>query len=122
MMMALTPGIFLAAAAALGSFLGILYLRGLRRKPVLIGTHLLLGAAGLEQMAMMLRGAPNGAVVQPGVLGNLAAGFVAAAMFSGLVAALLPARSRRVIDVALATHASVGFAGLALFLAWASNL
>jgi hypothetical protein len=121
-MMALPAGVFLAAAAALGSFLGLLYLRGLRRKPVLIGTHLLLGAAGLEQMAIMLRGAPNGIVLEAGVLGNLAAGFVAAAMFSGLAAALLPARSRRVVDVTLATHASVGFAGLALFLAWASNL
>lgn len=121
-MMALPAGLFLAAAAALGSFLGILYLRGLRRKPVLIGTHLLLGAAGLEQMAMMLRGAPDGTILQAGTLGNLAAGLIAAAMFSGLTAALLPARSRSVFNVTLATHASVGFAGLALFVAWASNL
>lgn len=114
--------ILLGAAVALGTFLGLLYIRRIRRKPVLIGTHLLLGAGGLEQLVIMFRGTPSGEAVPVGSLGNWAAALLLVTMLSGLAAALLPAPTRRVVNVALATHAGIGIAGFVLFLVWASNL
>ncbi len=103
-MAALPPTLFLTIAAGLGLYLGWLYLRGIRRKPVMIGLHLLLGAAGLETMVMMLRGLPNGETSAAGAFGGIAAGLLAAAMFSGLIAPMLCRGSRRTANLVVASH------------------
>jgi len=118
---ALPPLLFLSLAAALGGYLGWLYLRR-TRKPVVIGLHLLLGAAGLETMVMLLRGLPNGEASPAGAYGGVAAGLLAAAMFTGLIAPMLCRGSRRTANLVVASHAGVGLAGFALFVVWVAGL
>ena len=115
-MTAMPVVMLLTATALVGICLGVFYLRGVR-KPVLIGVHFLLAAGGLETLAMLLHGTPDGTMAASGSLGTVAAGLVAAAMFCGLTAALLR-RSPLPANVVLVTHASLGFAGLAVLLAW----
>ena len=110
----------LSAAAALGLFLGWLYLRRVRR-PVLVGAHLLLGVGGIETMVMLLRGAPNGDVAPAGLLGTVAAALLAGALLSGLAAPLVARQSRATANVALATHAGFGVAGFIVFLTWVAT-
>jgi hypothetical protein len=118
---ALPAIVVLTVAVGLGIYVGILYLRRVR-KPVLIGLHLLLGVAGIEAMVMMLRGAPDGAVAPAGSFGIAAAVLLATAMVSGLAAPLLAKHSRQGGNAVLATHAAVGVLGFLLVLAWASQL
>jgi len=105
------------AAVILGIIIGLQYLRGIR-KPVLIGTHLLLGAGGLEQFVIMLQGTPSGEVISPGTFGRVAAGFFVAALASGLLAPMIGRGSRRTANIALIAHIGVGAVGFLLFLAW----
>jgi hypothetical protein len=107
--------LILAAAIGLGLYLGRLYLRGQRRRGLVV-VHLLLGAAGAEQVVVQLQGAHGGsmgfnAAILLGI--TLALGFLAS-----LVEKSSPQRARYV----LATHATAGLAGFALFLAWASTV
>jgi hypothetical protein len=119
--MHVTPAIvLLSASVALGLFLGLKYLRRVRSKPALIAVHLMLGGAGLEGMAMLLRGTPDGTVTPSGLLGNTAALLLATAMLSGLATPMIAKRSpRKVGSIALATHVGFGASGFVLFLAWA---
>jgi len=110
--------VLMGAAVALGVLLGVEYLRRVRSKPVIIGIHLLLGAGGLEVFAVLLRGTPDGEVMAPGLVGNAAAGLMFLAMFTGLIAPMVGRKSRRTMNVALATHASVASLGFLLLLAW----
>jgi hypothetical protein len=113
--------LLLGASAALGLYLGLLYLRGVR-KPVLIGTHLLLGAGGLEQLVMVMRGVPNGDTLRAGTFGTVAAGLLVAAMATGLAAPLLAGRSRRGGEAVLVAHICAGLAGFVIFVSWISSL
>lgn len=115
---ALPVVILFGVAACLGVMLGLQYLKGVRSKPVMIGMHLLFGAAGLEVMVMTLAGAPDGTVIFTGTLGRTAAGFLAAALFIGILSPIVGRRSRLTMNVALATHATVASVGVALLLAW----
>jgi hypothetical protein len=118
--MHVTPAIvLLSASVALGLFLGLQYLRRVRSKPALIAVHLMLGGAGLEGMAVLLRGTPDGTVIPAGFLGNMAALLLATAMISGLATPMIGKRSpRKVGSIALATHVGFGAGGFVLFLAW----
>jgi hypothetical protein len=114
--------LFLTGAVLLGTYLGLQYLRGNVRKPGLIAAHLLLGAAGLELTAMLLRGTPSGDVTPAGRFGTVAAGLLAVAMGSGFAAPLLGPRSRQTANLILGTHAGLGALGFVLFLFWVANL
>ena len=118
--MHVTPAIvLLSSSVALGLFLGVRYLRRARNKPALIAVHLMLGGAGLEGMAMLLRGTPDGTAIPAGWLGNTAALLLATAMVSGLATPMIGKRSpRKVGSIALATHVGFGAGGFFLFLAW----
>jgi hypothetical protein len=111
----------LVAAAALGAYLLLLYVRGVR-KPVLIGLHLLLGFGGLETLVVLLKGTPNSDGFPAGPYGNVAAGFLALAAFSGLLAPIIGRRSNGTANLMVITHVGMGLAGLALCLAWVSSL
>jgi len=110
----------LTAAVGLGLYLGLLYLRRVR-KPVVVGAHLLLGAAGLETTVVMLRGAPDG-VTLAGSYGGAAAALLALTLVSGFSAPLLGKGSRRTANILLATHAGIGVTAFVLFLVWLSSL
>ncbi len=109
-----------SATVALGVFLGVQHLRQRRGKPMLIGAHILLGAAGLEAVASLLwAGAPDSPAHD---VGTYAAGMLVAAMFIGLLSPLVGRRSRQTMTIALTTHASIAAAGFVTLLVWASLL
>lgn len=117
-MLAIPAVLLLSGAAVLGILLGLEYLRRVRSKPTVIGLHLLLGAGGVEVIAMLLRGTPDGAVMPAGAIGHAAAGLLAFALCSGLVTPLIGRRSRATMNVALAAHVTASAAGLVLCLLW----
>ena len=117
-MLAIPAVLLLSGAVVLGVLLGLEYLRRVRSKPTMIGLHLLLGAGGLEVIAMLLRGTPDGAVLPAGAIGQVAAGLLAFALCSGLVAPLVGRRSRATMNVALVTHVTASAAGFVLCLLW----
>jgi hypothetical protein len=115
--------VLLGASAALGVWLGLQYLRRVRAKPALIAVHLMLGGAGLEAFAVLLRGTPDGDVMPAGWLGNSAGILLAMAMLSGLATPLIAKRRpRRTGSIALAVHVGAGLAGFALFVTWLARL
>lgn len=116
-MNAIPAALLLTAAAALGVYLGVLYLRRVRR-PALIGVHLLLGAASMQVTLMMLRGMPNGESAPATTIGLAAAACLAAAMFSGLLAPLIGRGSRQAANIAVLSHATAGLGGFLLFMTW----
>lgn len=117
--MAVIPLILLfGITAALGVYMGIRYLRGIRNKPMLIGIHLLLGAAGLEVMALLLRGAPDGTVLPSTTPGLVSAGLIAAALLTGFAVPILAKPMPKSITPTLALHAGIGTAGVLLLFYW----
>jgi hypothetical protein len=75
----------------LGIYLGIFYLRGVRPERVLLGAHILLGLGGVEQLALLIHGAPSGAMTSES-FSKAAAGLFALSIFSGFTAPQLPNR------------------------------
>ena len=106
----------------LGIYLGIFYLRGVRPKRILLGAHILMGMGGVEQLALLIHGAPSG-VMASETLVKAATGLFALAIFSGFTAPLIAQSTRRQNgEIMLAAHAGLGIAGFVLFLAWISNM
>jgi hypothetical protein len=120
-MKAIPVAILLLAATVLGVVLGLRHLRRMRRPPVMIGAHLLLGAGGLELFAMLLRGTPSGTIFSAGTFGWVAAALLAVSMFAGVSAALFR-RSPRAAQLVLLTHAALGAVGVLLFFVWVATL
>jgi len=117
--MTMTPvTVLLTAAVALGCYLGWQYLKGQARKPGLTATHLLLGAGGLEQLAVGTQGFQADA---SGSSGATAAVLIGLAMLTGFLTPLFGRESRRRANTLLITHVSVAAAGFLLFLGWVSN-
>jgi hypothetical protein len=110
--------VLLSAAVALGAYLLLLYVRGVR-KPVVIGFHLLLGVGALEQMALLLHGTPNGDAARLGIVP--AAAIIAVSLMTALIGALFARTSRRTAEVFLAAHVTLGTAGFLVFLVWVWN-
>lgn len=118
-MKALSLLLLLGSSVALGLFLGWRYLRQVRNKPVHSAVHLMLGAAGLECMVMLRRGAPDGTVVPVEIVGTAAAFLLALAMLSGLLSPMVGRHwGRRPGTLALIAHATLGGGGFILFLVW----
>ena len=117
-MIAIPDLILLTLAVGLGIYLGVLYLRRARPRPVVVGAHLLSGASAMEGMVIVFHGTPSGVSLKPGVMGFVAAGLIALAMFSGLIAGLIARRSRRTADMSLASHVGIATLGYVLFLVW----
>ena len=109
-------------AAALGIFMGIRYLRGTRNKPMLIAIHLLLGVAGLEVMALLLRGAPDGTTLSATTPGKFAAGLLVTALLTGLLVPILAKPKPKTVTATLAVHAGIGTAGVLLLFYWIWSL
>lgn len=113
--------IILLGSTTLGILLFLKYLRGERGEPLWIGVHLILGAAALEQMAMLFRGAPNGKSWPAEGLLKTAGFLFVVAMMLGFASPLLMGRSRSNGATALWAHVGVAGTGVVLFLAWAAG-
>ncbi len=120
--MIILPALLLVSfAVAVGVYLGLLYLRRVRPIKAWLGAHILVGMGGVEQVAILIHGAPSGVMLKAGSFGTAALGFFGLAMLSGFTAPLLGQRSRRNGEFMLATHALAGTAGFVLLLIWISN-
>jgi hypothetical protein len=113
--------LLLAGAVGLGVLLGVEYLRRVRSRPTVIGLHLLLGAGAVEVMAMLLRGTPDGTASPASAILKTAAGLLAFALCSGLVAPIVGRSSRATMNVALGVHVAGAVAGVLLFLLWVAR-
>jgi hypothetical protein len=102
---------------ALGLANGSNFLKGFRR-PILVGTHFLLGATTFELALLLLRGTPNSDAIRAGTYGPYAGAFVAAALVMGLVGGLMGGRKHPQTGVALAAHAAFGTAAFVVVIAW----
>jgi hypothetical protein len=121
-MKALPVVVLLGAAACLGVILGLNYLRGVRSRPGMIGIHFLLGAGGLEILVMLLNRTPDGETMPAGPVATTAAGLVALALFVGVLTPMIGRRSRRTMNVALATHAGIASTALVVLAVWVARL
>jgi hypothetical protein len=108
------------AAVGLGVVLGLLYLRGVR-KPILIGTHIIVGMAALEQLAQTLANSPRGFAMGVGSFGTMAGILFAAGLPLGILAPLLGREWPLAGNIALAAHVCLGTTAFVLFLAWVAG-
>ncbi len=120
-MQAMPAILLIGCQVALGLFLGFNYLNGDRNKPTLIGIHLLMGAAALEVMALLLRGAPNGDPTTGKPMLTIAAGLTAAALLGGLAAAIFIKDMPRAARVALYGHVGFALAGFGALVLWVAQ-
>jgi hypothetical protein len=113
------PLLLLLAASALGAVLLWRILRRAPRKPVLVGVHLLLGIAGMEATALLLRGAPDGSATAAGSFGRSAGLMLILALMSGLASPMVARHwPGRAGNVALGTHVGIAAIAFALFVVW----
>ncbi|MFT4078690.1 hypothetical protein [Rhodomicrobium lacus] len=106
------------AAAALGVYLFALFLKRRRPAKLVLGAHILLGMAGLEQVAILIRGAAPSGTAAVGQFGTAAAGLFALSLFSGFVAPIVAQRSKQGGVALLYSHVGLGLAGFASLLIW----
>jgi hypothetical protein len=114
--MSIAAVLLLSLAAALGLYLGLCYLKGGRNRPMLIGSHLLLGIGGAEALLLTHRSVASDGAASGGSQANLALGLIAAAIFAGFLAPVIGRYSRSTGSLALATHAALAAAGVGLAL------
>ena len=110
----------LVATVIIGTILGLFYLKGIR-KPVLIGTHIIVGMAGLEQLAVTLGGSPRGSVMGLHSFGVMAGLLFALALPFGILAPMIGRQSSSKGGAMLAVHICIAVTAFVLFLAWASG-
>jgi len=114
--------LLLGGAAALGVHLGYNRLTRRRSRPEVVGLHLLFGAASLEPLLITLHGGVAGSGVKAPVFGLLAAGFIAAALVTGLLGVVAGRTSRRASNLTLCVHAVLALSALAMTAAWGLGL
>ncbi len=121
-MIALPSLLLVTGAVLLGIYLGIYYLRGVRPKRLLLGAHILMGLGGVEQVALLIHGAPSGAMASESLV-KAAGGLFAFSIFAGFTAPLLAQSTRRQNgEIMLAAHAGLGLAGFVLLLIFVSKI
>lgn len=121
-MLGIPPVILLGSSVALGLYLGYQHLQHRRNRPALIAFHILLGLGALETIAMLLRGAPNGAVMPGAALGKAAALLLIIAIIVGLLTPMLARdRPRPFATASLTLHASLAAAGFVLLCVWVAG-
>jgi hypothetical protein len=120
-MTAVPAVVLLSLAGALGAYLLLVFLRGERNRPMLIGTHLILGIGGAEALFLALRSANVAGAPHDASIVTLALGFIMVAIIAGFLGPIVGRRSRTKGTVALATHATLGGIGVALALYWISS-
>ena len=106
------------STVAIGLYMGLQYLKGVRNNRMLVGIHVLIGIAGLEVFALLLRGAPDGTHLADSRMGPASALLLAAALFSGFMVPLIAAPKPGATGVMLGVHAAVGTVAFGALLLW----
>ncbi len=117
--MTATPVLLLLVAnVSIGALMAWRHFTGERNSRGLAAVHFLFGAGGLEVMALVLRGAPNGAVGSVSSLGPVSALVLAAALLTGLFIPIIARPKPGIIGASVAVHATVATLAFGLFLLW----
>jgi hypothetical protein len=108
--------------AMLGGWMAFQFWTGGKTFKGASAVHLLIGAAGLEGLVLLLRGAPDGTRAPIGELGPYAAFGLAIAFMTGLLIPLIAQSKRRpkpgTATSAIIAHASVATIGLGALFIW----
>lgn len=110
-----------AAAVGSGVYAGVRLLQH-RRLVVLSGLHLVLGAASLETVLLLMRGAPDGREQVIGPAAWTALILFTLAMVSGLATPLLTRKFVRSANGLLIVHTVVGLCGFVSFCLWLPSI
>jgi hypothetical protein len=121
-MQSLPVFLLLTAQIGLGMVMGAKFILGARNRPAMIGAHFLLGAIALEVAALLLRGAPNGAVAGARSFLQLSAGLLAGALLLGIAAALFGKSMPTAARVSIYGHAALGVAAYGALILWMAKL
>jgi hypothetical protein len=113
--------LLLGTTVILGLIMGLRYFRGVRNPPLMIGAHVLFGAAAFEPLAVALQSAP-GDVSTAGGYGMATMLLIGLALVSGLVRALIVKHAPAASTPMLAAHASVAATALVLAVVLAVKL
>ncbi len=111
--------LLLGANVSIGAFMAWRYLLGQRNPQSLAALHFLFGAGGVEVMALVLRGAPNGSATGMGGLGPVAALVLAGALLTGLFVPIIAKPKPAIIGWSIAVHGTIATIGFGLLLIWA---
>ncbi len=111
--------LIVGTTVSIGAWMGWRYIMGVRNHRALVMVHFLLGAAALEVMAVILRGAPNGEVMPATEVAKWAAGLMTAALLTGVLAPIIAQSSPRKVGPVLAVHAGVATLAFGTLLVWA---
>lgn len=113
----------LGTSAAIGGYLAWRYLRRQRSQPLLIGLHLILGAAGLEAMVMLRGELPAPVFERVAVLANATGLLLVLAVLSGLAIPMIAkGRPRIAGSTALLAHSLIGVLGFVLLCLWVARI
>lgn len=104
--------------AILGGWLAFQFWTGGKTFKGASAVHLIIGAAGLEGLALLLRGAPDGTKAPLGDLGPYAGFGLAIAFMSGLFIPLIAKPRPGAATPAIIAHASIATIGLGALLVW----
>lgn len=107
----------------LGGYMAWQFWCGVRAKKWMSAVHLLLAAAGLEGLALLLRGAPDGTRATAGLLFGFEAGHVAglglaAAFLTGLLVPLFAKPRPDSAGKLILAHASVATIAFCVLMWW----
>ena len=111
----------LGITVILGLVMATRQFRGLRNKPVMIGAHVLLGAAAFEPLAVALQATPGGPTAAGGY-GMATMLLIGLALVSGLVRALIVKHKPAASLPLLALHATFAASALVLAVVVAAQL
>ena len=108
----------LTLAVAAGTILALLHLRGHLRPPLVAGfSHAAFGVVGLVLLLPVALGPPRGTAAGAAPFGPISAGFMVAALLTGIVVLLRRHNGRAVV---MAIHAGIAISGYVMLLAWYS--
>ncbi|WP_416909264.1 MAG: hypothetical protein ACMVO5_06635 [Polymorphobacter sp.] len=107
-----------SGTAMLGGWLAFQFWTGGKAFKGASAVHLLIGAAALEGLVLLLRGAPDGTRAPVGDLGPYAAFGLAMAFVTGLCIPLIAKPKPGAATSAIIAHASVATLGLGALLIW----
>ena len=107
----------------LGGYMAWQYWCGVRAKKVMSAVHLLLAAAGLEGLALLLRGAPDGTRADGGLLFGFEAGAVAGlglalAFLTGLLVPLVARPRPQAAGSMIIAHAGLATLAFCVLMWW----
>jgi hypothetical protein len=106
----------------IGLWLGWGFLQRQPRSRVLVGIHLIIGLSMLEVLAVMLKQATDSGNAAARPLSQIASGLLAAALLTGLGAALLGQSKPGSKAPTLAVHAAVALSAFGAVLLWAARV